>query len=369
MVNQMNNKIKTLIFLGLTLFSKALIEPFAIIFLNDKGYSIRLILLYFLIRYVLSFVILYFYPKIEKKFKLINLLLLSNILLCFSFLFLNETTNSILNLIIFSILQTLYTYLYILTKNRYLFTFLSTKQSKSAAKLIVIVSSVSVIPTSLIGAFILDIFSMQVLILVAFLISLVALIPLLSIKDKVPTLYEKPERILKNLEYHNKILLFLDQGKLIFISVLPLYIFQEVKSSFEYIGLFNLIIGVTSVVATYFITNKLDKKKDLLAISSMFLTLIIMLKLSINNPYLFLVFALIEGIIFKVHDFSMIRNIFVLGSSHETFSYNLALEYFYNFARIILMILFIAIGNLTIILYICIALIFCESFFKFRYQK
>ncbi|MFV0275364.1 MAG: hypothetical protein ACK5HL_03925 [Bacilli bacterium] len=365
----MTNKTKTLIFLSFTLFSKTLIEPFTIIFLNDKGYNSRLILIYFLSRYILSFFILRLFPKLENKFKHISLLLISNILLCISFVFLKYSDNSILNLGIFSILQTIYTYLYILAKNRYIFTFLDTKHSKDSAKLIIIVSSIAVIPTSLIGAFVLDIFSINVLIGTSFIISLLGLIPLFLINEKIENTNENIQNILKGIDYHNKILLFLDQGKLIFISILPLYIFNEVKDSFEYIGFFNLIIGITSVIATYFITNKIDKKKDLLAISSILLTLIITLKLSINQPYLFLIFALIEGIIFKIHDFSMIRNIFVLSSSHETFSYNLALEYFYNISRCILMFIFIFIGNIKIILYICIFLIFGEAFLKFRYQK
>ena len=99
----MNNNVKYNIFLLISILSRNLMEVFNIALLYKLNYSIKEILLYYIIFFFsaifVNIITIYLTIYIKTKY----ILVLSNILFCLSYYYLNNMNYNITNLIIFSI--------------------------------------------------------------------------------------------------------------------------------------------------------------------------------------------------------------------------------------------------------------------------
>ena len=114
-------------------------------------------------------------------------------------------------------------------------------------------------------------------------------------------------------------------------------------------------------------SKKMDKnKKDYLRLITFLLGIIFLMKLNTFNPVMIALIALIEGYLSKMHTTSYNRDIWFLGKSFNTTSYNFILETITNVSRFIIVLIFILFElNIVICLYLCILLFISSSLFKF----
>ena len=154
-----------------------------------------------------------------------------------------------------------------------------------------------------------------------------------------------------------------DQFKVIFILLEPLYLYI-VANNLYYVGIFNIVLGLSSLLCLYFIIRKVNISKYYKYINIIF-TLVLFLKLNISNRYILLIIAILEGIGIKSSELVSVMNLYNYDEING--GYIIFSEWIFCLARVIILgiIYFLSI-HLKVILYILLFGIFCLTF---QYKK
>ena len=351
----MKNSTKYNIFLTFSNLFRNLVEVFNIVLLYKLGFNIKEILLYYLIFFLfgilVNITVIYLTNYIKPKY----ILMLSNILFCLSYYYLSNIHSNITNLIIFSILSSLSSYTYHIIRHYYAFKY--TNSSNSEIGNILIFSYLGIILSSYIGPYIIDKYSIFIVIIIMFILSIFSLIPIIYFKEKIDK-----EKIM-NIKINNtrKIFFIFEQSKVLFLIIQPLYLYLYISDKLKFIGIFNIINCIASVLVVYYIVRKIKINKYFKYINIL-LIIILILKLNIINKTIILVLAFFEGLFIKIYEIVSMKNLYQLKITNIK-SYLLKVEIIFCLTRGILMLIFyLFIGNIKTILYILLLIILLSSF-------
>lgn len=338
-------------FLFLSNLTRNLIEVYSVIILYNKGYTISNILFFLLIVYFIAITSNYISLKINYKISLI----ISFILYGISYIYLSLMNNNKINLIIIAILLSISINTYHTIKHYLGMNLISYNKGKNTLK-ILIITYISTIISNIIGIVLIKKIPIKITTIIITILSIISIFPILKIK-------------IKNNNYSNKIIInknkiiysILEQFKVILIELQPLYIYIYLKNSISFIGLFNIIINISSLI-TVIIIDKFLKNKYYKYIS-IILGIVLIIKLNTKNNILLLLIALLEGIGMKIYEKNSINNLYNRGNNNIK-KYLIIEESIFFISKFIIMLLFILlIKKLKIILYICIIGLVISTFY------
>jgi hypothetical protein len=357
------------IFIFLGTFSRNLIEVFIPIILYNKGISIQYIFFFLLINYSFSFLLNFPLAYISKIITFRWLIILSSISVAISYyyLFLFPITLPILVLITFTHVINAHTYW--LSRHYYALKVLPHNSIGPQIGNIVIFSQAAIIPASYIGALLISNLNIEYVLTIVILMYLVTIIPLYKIRttrDDI-TLYNGIEDIFKTIPRRSLYFFILAQFRFISKYLFPLYIFIYVRSTYEFIGIFNAMIGIASMVFVYIFARKMDKNKDdYLVLSGLISTIVWLLKLNVFLPIYMLIIGFIEGLVEKMYETSFNRNMYALGKQYNGISYSALVEGLQQLSRVLIMIIVIVfIKDIRVFLYISALMLTVTGFIGF----
>ena len=126
-------------------------------------------------------------------------------------------------------------------------------------------------------------------------------------------------------------------------------------------GLFNVIVSIASIIYMIFIIRYVNVDKYFKFIN-IFLVFVLILKLNINNKYWLYVIAFLEGICFKTSELYSTNILY--NTVDEPIGYIVMTQIIFLVARIVLLIISYFIGDIKIMLYMFIFIIFLISLKK-----
>ena len=149
-----------------------------------------------------------------------------------------------------------------------------------------------------------------------------------------------------------------------------------ISNKISYVGIFNIIITISSIIFIYQFANKKDIEKHYKLINILF-TIVLLLKLNINNKTILLIIAFLEGIGIKTNELISTMNLYNYKIKKYQIGYLIKSEKIFCLTRgLILSIIYIFKINLKISLYLLLIGIFTLSFqykkiptTKCKYQK
>lgn len=338
------------IFLFLSTLVRNLIDVFSCVLLYKMGYTLTDILLFMLIMSIIGLIVDYFCLKIHYKICLI----ISAILYGGSFYFLSVMDANIVNLIIFAVILAISNYSYTLV--RHLLALNLVENSKDNISIIMVFIYLATIFSSLVGSYLLENLSLGVTALIVIFLSLFSIKTISGLDKKISKL--KMEKVVIS----KKKLLFsiFSQFKVIFITLQPLYLYLYVNDNVYYIGIFNVVINIASLIVMYFISKKVNNKY--FKCLNIILCVALFLKLNVRSSLLILGVAFLEGIGQKIYEIVSLENLYdKVGNIN---SYLMMEEVFFCLGRsLIIGIFYLLVKDLMMILYICIIGIFISGFF------
>ena len=346
------------IFILLSTLARNVVEVFSSVLLYKMGYSLKEILLFFTILYltgaITSIISIYLTKIIKPKY----ILILSSIIFSGSFYFMSIMNKTFINLIIFSIIYGIGSYTYHALRHYYAIKSINNHKRKEIGS-ILISTNIAMIISSIIGTYIEVKLSKFILAIIIIIISILAIIPIFKFEDTL----DKDKIKIKKIE-KNKLFFFIcEQAKVINLSLQPLYLYLFINNTISYVGIFNIIMGISSCIFIYFFVRKVDDKKYFKYLNIIFCLLLI-LKLNIKNKYLILIIALFEGLGIKTFEIVSAENIYSINKDTNIKGYILIVEIIFCSVRSILCLIGYFINNIKIILYFTIILIFMISFIK-----
>lgn len=355
----MNEIKKYNIFIFITTVIKSMIEIFIPIILFNKGISLKDILLFYLFKYIFLLI----FANLIKLFKIKNktLIYISSFVSIITYLLLYFSDKSFSYLILISFLYSLYLSFYWIYRHNTALSIIENKMTTERSSKFMIITLFGIIPSSIIGGYIINNLNIIILIIIIFVLTITSLFFI----TKENNVKEKSKLI--KFPIQNKIFLFFEQFKFIALSLFPLYAYNKISNSYTYIGLLNALTALISILYIIFIAHKMDKnKKDYLSLMCILLCITWILKLLINNDIFFLIITALEGISRYALDTIVLRNIYSFGKNFDALHYNVYIENIRNISRIfIIFIIIILNSNIETIILFGILSLFISAFIKF----
>ena len=355
------------IFIFITSFAKLLVEIFIPLILYNMSFTIKEIILFLILKY--SFCLL-FIPVgyfIGKKYSVSTLMILSSIIFSITYIYLSQINKNLTSLIILSILYSSYLMFYWLGRHMYGLSIIEDKKTTDNVSLYNIFTILGGLFSPFIGSYIIEKTSTLTLSTIVLVLMIISIIPLTKIKKIKLNPNTQIKHIIKSFPKTNYIFNTLDQLRYILYTVLPLWIYINIKSKYSYIGILNIITGLGSIIYIYLLSKKMDKnKKDYLSLSLLIMGIIYLLKITITSNLAYLIITLFEGITKSSLDTITLRNTYVYQKNYCITSYIIFTEIINNIARTIFLIIFYIFNvPLKTMLLICILGIFLNVFIKY----
>lgn len=355
------------IFIFITSFAKLLVEIFIPLILYNMSFTIKEIILFLILKY--SFCLL-FIPVgyfIGKKYSVSTLMILSSIIFSITYIYLSQINRNLTSLIILSILYSSYLMFYWLGRHAYGLSIIEDKKTTDNVSLYNIFTILGGLFSPFIGSYIIEKTSTLTLSTIVLVLMIISIIPLTKIKKIKLNPNTQIKHIIKSFPKTNYIFNTLDQLRYILYTVLPLWIYINIKSKYSYIGILNIITGLGSIIYIYLLSKKMDKnKKDYLSLSLLIMGIIYLLKITITSNLAYLIITLFEGITKSSLDTITLRNTYVYQKNYCITSYIIFTEIINNIARTLFLIIFYIFNvPLKTMLLICILGIFLNVFIKY----
>lgn len=341
----MKNIKKYNIYIFISSFVRNIIDLYSVVLLYQNGFSINNIIGIYAITYFIGSYISTISLELGNKIGYKYILIFSSIITSISFYIIHNSTNPYL----ISLFLSLSIFTYHPIKHYYGIKLL--KEKKEIGNTIIL----TYIATILASYFTIK----KIKIVYLIVISLISIIPSFFIKTEKNKKITYPKSIPKNTMNF----FILDQTKIIFLLLQPLYLYT-ISKEISYVGTFNIIITISSILFIYLYANKKDIEKNYKLINILF-TIILLLKLNIKNKIILLIIAFIEGIGIKANELISTMNLY--RNKKTKVGYLIISEIIFCLVRgAILSIIYIFKINLKTSLYILLIGIFLLSF---QYKK
>jgi hypothetical protein len=265
---------------------------------------------------------------------------------------------NIMNIFIILLTYSINTHVYWLARHYYSLRILPNRELGSEVGNLVIMSQLAIIPASYFGALLMDQLKTELFLVIVLFFYMISIIPLFRlIKEKKVERNDaihEIKNILTNIPKQSIWFLIFAQFRVVSKYIFPLYLFIYIKSNYEYIGIFNVAVGIASMFFVYIYSRRMDKKKkDYLLLSGVLSCIVWLLKLNIVATSLLLVIGLMEGLVERMYETSFNRNLYALGKHYNALDYAVVVEGLQNFVRIfIVFFIFFLINDLKLSLYI-----------------
>lgn len=333
------------IYIFISTFVRNIIDVYSVIYLYQKGISIKAIISIYTLTYFLGYFISYLSITVGNKVGYKYILILSSIITSITFYIIHNSHN----IYLISLFLSLSMFTYHPIRHYYGITLL--KQKKEIGNTLIFTYIAQLLSSYI------AISNMKLIYLI--ILSIIGIIPALFIKN------EKQEKIKLPKKISNSKLkfFFFDQFKIIFILLEPLYLYL-ISNKLSYVGIFNIILTISSIICIYLLTNKINVHKHYKYINILF-TIVLILKLNIHNKNLLLLIAFLEGIGIKTNELVSTMNLY--NSKELNAGYIITSEKIFCITRaLILSIIYLLSFDLKISLYILLMGIFILSF---QYKK
>ena len=333
------------IYIFISTFTRNIIDIYSIIYLYQKGITIKNIIFIYTLIYFLGIFISNTSLKLGNKIGYKYILAFSSIITSISFYIIHKSNN----LYLISLFISLSMFTYHPIKHYYGIKLL--KHKKEIGNTLIFTYMASLLSSY--------IAIKKIKLIYLFIISIISIIPSLFIKKEIPKKIHNNHKLSKN-----KTLFFIfDQFKIIFILLEPLYLYT-ISNNIKYVGIFNIILTISSIIFIYILSNKITIENKYKYLNILF-TLVLILKLNINNKYILLIIAFLEGIGIKSNELISTINLYSTKEINENYIINS--EIIFCLTRtIILCLIYFTTVNLKLILHILIIGIF---FLSFQYKK
>lgn len=326
------------LFLFLTTFTRGIVEAFSLVLLYKKGFSLDNILLFLTVMY--GFGIIVNYVSLKINFKVI--LIISSILYGSSYLYLTLMDTSLVSLVILGLLLSFSTYSYHCIRH-----YLALSFEVKNTSLVVNIMFLGIILASIVGTYIISNLSMFFVGLILFGLSIISLLPIFKINIKK----EKEEK--KVIISKRKVLFnIMEQFKVIFLELQPLFLYMCVDDSVLFVGGFNIVINISALLVLIFIRKFLVDKYYLYI--CFLLGFVLLFKVSVSNTIVLFLIAVTEGILVKLYERGSLSCLYRIGSNSVN-NYLVVEEFIFFISKTVIMCIFVLWDiKLKSILFICI---------------
>lgn len=354
MVTYMKKNISYHLFLFLFTFTRGLVEIFSLVLLHQKGFSLNQLYLFLFVMYSFGVLVNYLSLKIHYKIVLGG----SSLLYGISFIYLSSLSIKTSSLVLLAFILAGSNYSYHVIRHYLAFYMLDMKKAKT--NFIVTITYIGIILSSIAGIFLIDYLPLHITGIIILILSLGGL---LLIRKFPTSLKEKEDTSSEGIQISKRKVIFniLEQFKVVFLELQPLYLSLYVSNQISYVGIFNIVLNIASLIVVYFFLNKFRKFSFIYV--TLMLGVVFVLKLNMESERWLLLLAFFEGVFVKVYENVSLDNLYDIGRNNVR-KYLLVEELiFFVTKSLIILPLWLFNMDIKIFMYVCILGIVGSGFF------
>ena len=352
----------------LSTFARNLIELFIGTILFKAGFNLKDVIFYYLFVNVFSFFIAFPCIRIAKKHS--NKIL--TILGIVSFISVQVALNYIrINkwyLLILAFLYALYRRAYWMSRRYYTLQVIDKKNTSKEYSFVSIMNQLALLLSSYVGSLLLEYVSINIITYLSIMILIVGLYFVYRMdfeyeinKTKINLL-----ETIKITPISSLISIGCYELQNVITFLLPLYIVIYVKNTYTAVGLINLLAQLATIVCVYAYGLLINKDKNYLKFSILFLIVFKLLQVNTYGIVLFII-TFISGLATKMYEQSFNKELLILSKNYEFHNFNLLYECTQNIFRIIAVgICLLFINDIKVMLYFTLAMIAIPLLVKFK---
>lgn len=342
------------IFLFLSTFTRGLVEVFSLVLLYKKGFTMANLFFFLFLSYAFGILVNYVSLRCSHQ----KILCLSSILYGSSFLYLTYMKPTMGSFVLLACLLASGNYSFHAIKHLLALELLEDSQKDSHK--IIMITYLGVIVSSFAGIYLIEKLPFIVTSIIIFILSFLAIFPVLKLQYK-PAPYSKQNFTKVSIKRDKLIFNILEQFKVIFLELQPLFLYLYVDKSISYVGIFNVIVNVASLIVVYFLGKRI--KRCYFKYICFLLGFIFLLKLNITNNIFLLGLAFFEGILVKIYENVSLRNLYTIGTNPIREYLILEECIFFGSKSIIMLVVCLFHFNIYMIMYIAIIGLILSGFF------
>ena len=353
-----DNRIKFNIFSFISTFARSLIEIFVSLYLFKNGFSIKYILIFYLLENLFAIFLSYIFVKLGEKYKYSTVMYIGIISFIILQIVLNNVNNSISYLLIISLLYSMYRRGYWCSRRFYITNVIPQENSSEKFSIILILSQLSSILSGYIGAIFLDNFNMIYLTIISSILLFISVIPLTKIKYKTTN---KKIELLKNIKKYDKrnyVAFSLYELNNLLTFLFPIYIAMYIQNSYIMASSVNAINNI-AIMLFIFIYGKVIKKKNYFLLSSSLFVIMCATKVFLYN-YFILVIYFFEGMVKLMQNQSVNKIYFENRNNMDLTHYNLIYQLLECLIRVIVLIPLLFMNNIRVMIMFILIVISIE---------
>ena len=352
----------------LSTFARNLIELFIGTILFKAGFNLKEVIFYYLFVNVFSFFIAFPCIRIAKKHS--NKIL--TILGIVSFISVQVALNYIkLNkwyLLILAFLYALYRRAYWMSRRYYTLQVIDKKNTSKEYSFVSIMNQLALLLSSYVGSLLLEYVSINIITYLSIMILIVGL----YFVYKMDFEYEINKTKINLLEtikitpVSSLISIGCYELQNVITFLLPLYIVIYVKNTYTAVGLINLLAQLATIVCVYAYGLLINKDKNYLKFSIIFLIVFKLLQVNTYGIVLFII-TFISGLATKMYEQSFNKELLILSKNYEFHNFNLLYECTQNIFRIFTVgFCLFFINDIKVMLYFTLAMVAIPLLVKFK---
>lgn len=355
-----DNRIRFNIFSFISTFARSLIEIFISLYLYKNGFSIKSILLFYLLENLFAIFLSYLFVKIGEKYKYSIVMYIGIISFIVLQIVLNNINNSVSYLFLISLLYSIYRRGYWVSRRFYITNIIPKKDSSEKFSIILIVSQLSSIASGYFGAILLDNFSMLTLTIISSLLLFVSVIPLINIKYKSTNTKIELFKNIKKYDKRNYLAFSLYELNNLLTFIFPIYIAIYIKNTYVMAGSLNAISDI-AILLFILIYGKIIKNKNYFVLSSVLFIIMCTIKIFLYN-YFVLIIYFFEGIVKTMQNQSVNKIYFENRNNMDLTHYNLIYQLLESIVRAIVAIPLLFMNDIRLMIVFVLIIMSIELF-------
>ncbi|MCL2869854.1 MFS transporter [Candidatus Saccharibacteria bacterium] len=252
---------KLYLFDFLTMFAKSFIEIFAPLLLYKLGFSVPMILIYFLIRSSTCLIMTPLMTRLSRHIGFKKVLMITPPIFFIAYLMMVLTPINFVSLALFGVLYGIYTIAYWTPRHYFILNSSRKNEMTTRSKWFTILETVAGMIATFAGALVIDNYGMVAGIIFAGVVLALGCLPMLFMHVKTEHYRrDKFSSILRRIPKSSLAVLYLGEFKSVANTLFPLYLFIFVSQHLQFIAGFEVMIGLASILVIYVYGWLMDKK-------------------------------------------------------------------------------------------------------------
>ena len=352
----------------LSTFARSLIELFIGTILFKAGFDLKGVIFYYLFVNVFSFIIAFPCIYIAKKHSNKILTIIGIIAFILVQVVLNYVQLEVWYLLLLAFLYALYRRAYWMSRRYYTLQVIDKKNTSKEYSFVSILNQLALLLSSYVGSLLLEYVSINIITYISIMLLLVGLYCVYKMDFE----YEINKTKINILEtvritpISSIITIGCYELQNVITFLLPLYIVIYVKNTYTAVGIINLLAQLATIVCVYAYGMLINKDKNYLKFSIIFLLVFKFLQVNTYGIVLFII-TFISGLATKMYEQSFNKELLILSKNYEFHNFNLLYECTQNIFRIFTVaICLFFINDVKVMLYFTLAMIAIPLLVKFK---